>query len=31
MGTGLVHTTTIAESGEKCDFRYKREREAKED
>jgi hypothetical protein len=24
MGTGLVRTTTIAEEGEKCDFRYKR-------
>jgi hypothetical protein len=26
MGMGLVRTTTIAEGGEKCDFRYKRER-----
>jgi hypothetical protein len=26
MGLGLVRTTTIAEGGEKCDFRYKRER-----
>lgn len=26
MGMGLVRTTTIAEGGEKCDFRYRRER-----
>jgi hypothetical protein len=26
MGMGLVRTVTIAEGGEKCDFRYKRER-----
>jgi hypothetical protein len=28
MGLGLVRTTTIAEGGEKCDFRYRRERYA---
>jgi hypothetical protein len=28
MGMGLVRTTTIAEGGEKCDFRYKRARYA---
>jgi len=27
FGMGLVRTTTIAEGGEKCDFRYKRGRE----
>jgi hypothetical protein len=29
MGAGLVRTTTLAEGGEKCDFRYKRGRETK--
>jgi len=29
MGMGLVRTTTLAEGGEKCDFRFKRGRETK--
>jgi hypothetical protein len=27
LGMGLIRTTTIAEGGVKCDFRYKRGRE----
>jgi len=30
FGTGLVRTMTLAEGGEKCDFRYKRGRETKQ-
>ena len=30
LGTGLIRTTTIAEGGEKCDFRYRRGRETKQ-
>jgi hypothetical protein len=30
LGIGLVRTTTIAEGGAKCDFRYKRGRETKQ-
>jgi hypothetical protein len=29
LGLGLSRTTTIPESGEKCDFRYKQGRETK--
>jgi hypothetical protein len=31
FGWGLVRTTTLAEGGEKCDFRFKRGRETKQD
>ena len=31
LGTGLVRTMTLAEGAEKCDFRYKRGREVKQE